>query len=220
MSKLKALAKHLNLKIGEVEEGFDEDNFVVKSRKVREGDSPKYYYDSIEEFKKLLDKKSINKISAFLTLGSSVSEETRDKIYKNIKTQIKDKPVVKDWLYNESILYWLLDNENTNKTSLKVKKIWFGKVIKDDRELVERNEGEYMVLTEDEADEKWEEELEAYIDEIILPELPETAQNYFDRESWKSDARTDGRGHSLNRYDGTEESIEFENETLYIYRTN
>lgn len=79
---------------------------------------------------------------------------------------------------------------------------------------------EYLVCTDSEADERWDESLENYIEECILPELPKYLQNYFDNERWKRDAEFDGRGHSLASYDGHEnyESINFE--TYYIYRTN
>jgi predicted GTPase len=65
-------------------------------------------------------------------------------------------------------------------------------------EIFEYGRQEYLVLTDDEADAKWDEELENYIDECILSELPEKYQPYFDRESWKRDAKFDGRGHSLS----------------------
>ena len=84
----------------------------------------------------------------------------------------------------------------------------------------EANGCEYMVLTDDEADQKWDEYLDSYLDECVLPELPESAQHYFDRESWKYDARMDGRGHSLSSYDGCEYDAEADGETYYIYRTN
>jgi len=77
---------------------------------------------------------------------------------------------------------------------------------------------EYLVCTDDEADEKQDEELENYIDECL--EIPDNIERYFDREAWKSDARNDGRGHCLNRYDGCEDSEEVNGETYYIYRQN
>ena len=58
---------------------------------------------------------------------------------------------------------------------------------------------------EEEADTAWDESLDSYLDDCILPELPEEVQRYFDREAWKRDARMDGRGHCLNSYDGSEE---------------
>lgn len=96
---------------------------------------------------------------------------------------------------------------------------------------------DYMVLTDSEADEKWDESLDNYIEECITPEidkLSEGAGNLsyyitFDEERWKRDARMDGRGHSLSSYDG-DENVETVNApcedtcedstTFYIYRTN
>ena len=87
---------------------------------------------------------------------------------------------------------------------------------------------DYMVLTDEEADDKWEESLDSYIEECITPEidkLSEGAGNLsyyitFDEETWKRDARMDGRGHSLSSYDGCENEEEVEGITFYIYRTN
>ena len=79
---------------------------------------------------------------------------------------------------------------------------------------------EYNVCTDSEADDLWEEELNMYIDECILPEIPKHLQNYFDEEAWKSDARFDGRGHAISRYDGHENEEEVNNTIYYIYRQN
>jgi len=79
---------------------------------------------------------------------------------------------------------------------------------------------DYLVVDDDEADELWDESLESYIDECI--EIPENMKFYFDRDRWKKDARVDGRGHSLGRYDGNENDVTVEydgsKETYYIYR--
>ena len=103
----------------------------------------------------------------------------------------------------------------------------------DELEIVEELEEDdysidYMVLTDAEADVKWEESLDSYIEECITPEidkLSEGAGNLsyyitFDEETWKRDARMDGRGHSLSSYDGHENEETIEGETFYIYRTN
>ena len=87
---------------------------------------------------------------------------------------------------------------------------------------------DYYVLTDEEADEKWEESLDSYIEECITPEidkLSEGAGNLayyvtFDEEKWKRDARMDGRGHSLASYDGHENEENVEGITFYIYRLN
>lgn len=74
--------------------------------------------------------------------------------------------------------------------------------------------GEYLVLTDDEADEKEDEYLDSYIDDCL--EIPDAIAPYFDREKWKRDAKTDGRGHCLASYDGGED----ESRDYYIYRIN
>jgi hypothetical protein len=78
----------------------------------------------------------------------------------------------------------------------------------------------YLVLTNEEADDKWEESLDNYLEECIYPELQGNLKNYFDDEKWKDDARMDGRGHSLSSYDGNENEETVEGETFYIYRIN
>jgi hypothetical protein len=80
--------------------------------------------------------------------------------------------------------------------------------------------GDWKVYTDTEADDAWEESLDSYLDDCILPALPKALQCYFDRESWKSDARMDGRGHSLSGYDGNECEQEVNGTTYYLYRQN
>ncbi len=86
---------------------------------------------------------------------------------------------------------------------------------------------DYLVLTNEEAEEKWEESLDGYIEECNTPELDKldtlgNLQYYvsFDEEKWKRDARMDGRGHSLSSYDGNENEETVNGETFYIYRIN
>lgn len=75
----------------------------------------------------------------------------------------------------------------------------------------------YQVLTDSEANDAWDEELENYLDEVVLPELPENARQYFDRERWKEDAQDDGRGHALGRYDGEEIDLQDPETEEYFY---
>jgi len=86
-----------------------------------------------------------------------------------------------------------------------------------DDNLLEYGRQEYLVLTDSEADERWEESLDSYIDDCIIPELPGFAAQYFDEEKWKRDARFDGRGHCLSGYDGQEYEAAH---GLFIYRIN
>ena len=79
---------------------------------------------------------------------------------------------------------------------------------------------EYLVCTDSEADEKWEEYLDNYIDECVLPEISEPYRNYFNDKSFKDDCRKDGREHSLARYDGYEAKQKVLGVYYYIYRQN
>jgi len=87
-----------------------------------------------------------------------------------------------------------------------------------DLTIFETPEGEYAVGTDNESDQSWDQSLDSYIDNCLMPEIKdETLRNYFDFEKWKRDARYDGRGHSLSSYDGNE--IELGND-LYAFRIN
>jgi hypothetical protein len=65
----------------------------------------------------------------------------------------------------------------------------------------------YQVLTDDEADEAQDQDLDSYLEECVFPDLPTNMVQYFDRDAWKEDAKMDGRGHSLGRYDGDKHEI-------------
>jgi len=103
---------------------------------------------------------------------------------------------------------------------------WLGCPMNDitviDEERYDRGKESYRVLTDFEAEEAWEESLDSYIDECL--EIPKHLRFYFDEDKWKSDAKTDGRGHSLSSYDGEENSVEVEIDgteyEFYIYREN
>jgi hypothetical protein len=84
----------------------------------------------------------------------------------------------------------------------------------------DNNSLDYLVLTDIEADYKWEEYLDNYIEDCILDDMPRHLRKYFDKERWKTDARYDGRAHSLSTYDGMEYIITIGGEEFYIYRTN
>jgi len=81
------------------------------------------------------------------------------------------------------------------------------------------NDRNYLVLTDEEADEAWEESLEQYLDDCVLPELPEQMQQYFDKEQWIKDAKYDGRS-VLSTYDGNEQYCTINNTEYYVYRIN
>lgn len=74
----------------------------------------------------------------------------------------------------------------------------------------------YLVCTDTEADDLWDKDLESYIDDYL--EIPKEIKKYFDKEAWKEDAKIDGRGHSLGRYDGYENEEKVNGTYYYIYK--
>ena len=75
--------------------------------------------------------------------------------------------------------------------------------------ILSHGRAEYMVGTDEEADEAWDQALDSYLDDCgVLDSMPENLRRYFDREAWKRDARFDGRGHALASYDGSEIDLE------------
>lgn len=91
-----------------------------------------------------------------------------------------------------------------------------GEVIAAYTDCYEANGGEYLVLTDGEADDKWDENLESYIEDCVMGELPDQFHDFFDRDGFKESLQHNGRGESLNTYDGEE----CEHGDYYIYRTN
>ena len=77
---------------------------------------------------------------------------------------------------------------------------------------------EYIVATDEEADEIEDEYLDNYIEECL--DIPDNIRPYFDEEKWKDDARMDGRGHIISTYDGNENEEKVNGTWYYIYRMN
>lgn len=106
---------------------WDDNTFIVNPHKKTVGHAPDYYKETIEEFKKLLSPESISAIdrSMIYFARPDYSDEAiktlkmeSDRLYKSIAEKLKGKPAIKDWLYNENILYWLIkgysdSNKNT-----------------------------------------------------------------------------------------------------------
>lgn len=72
---------------------------------------------------------------------------------------------------------------------------------------------EYIAGDDSEMDSEWDSELDNYLDE-----WEESKSPYFDTEAWKRDARMDGRGHALNRYNGDELEQKINDTWYYAYR--
>lgn len=92
-------------------------------------------------------------------------------------------------------------------------------IIREDCPLVcEAGTREFTVFTDEEADAEWEQYLESYIEDCVIGEIPEQYRMWFDTEGFMEHLKTDGRGHSLNGWDGQEHEYEIDGETYYIYK--
>ena len=94
----------------------------------------------------------------------------------------------------------------------------FSEVTEDDDIRFSAEGMDFLIVTDDEAEILWDESLDSYLDDCVLPDIPDNMQNYFDTEAWKRDAKMDGRGHSLSSYNGCEYNQEVDGETYYIFR--
>jgi hypothetical protein len=156
----------------------------------------------------------------------SVTYEPAHKTADGVEHEKKKRPVVGDWVHNANLLYYLLYPATDNKALKQaIINAWIGEPIEPWFEPRYTNGGEYLVLTDEEADKAQEEYFDSCLEEVIV----EDAQSkYFDRAAWKADAKIDGRGHGLATYDGEEIEITVEyyeggemlREDFYIYRTN
>ena len=83
------------------------------------------------------------------------------------------------------------------------------------------NGREYFVLDEYDANKKFNQYMDDYIDDCVLSEIPESYRNYFDDKAFKKDVLdSDGRGPTLATYDGEELEKMVNGTFYYIYRTN
>lgn len=133
---------------------------------------------------------------------------------------LEDEVIVYEGNEEEAIKGFLADIEGTEEADIDANfEIYCSNNLTEVEPIEDDEERDnYMVLTDEEADQKWDNYLDSYIEEIILHKLPEQYRNYFDDERWKEDARMDGRGHSLGYYDGCENEQSVNGETFYIYR--
>lgn len=123
-----------------------------------------------------------------------------------------------------NILYYLVkaeaDRYNNDEHMTSLRRAWLGQPLSDTRKDREVDDGEYLVLTDSEAD-TWEEEgLRQLFDDMVPRDVRDSfVGNYLDVEKFVED-NSGNRGENINGYDGTEEEVEFEGTTYYIYRNN
>ena len=87
--------------------------------------------------------------------------------------------------------------------------------------IFECNNMKFLVVDEEEAEQKATESIENYIDDCVLSGIPERYHSYFDSEQFIEDCiNIDGIAHTLSTYDGNEYEVEIDEDVYYIYRTS
>jgi len=77
---------------------------------------------------------------------------------------------------------------------------------------------DYLIGTDEEMEICWDEEMDNYIEDFVMSEIPKHYKKYFDDSEYKEDCKIDGRAHSLARYDGEELEQKVFGENYYFYR--
>ena len=190
MSKESALAKHLDIDEDEIVERYS-NNFEVNPHTRLVGTSPAKAEQLVKQLFNALDLTMTR--GAFIRLEDRWTyPKVRDAGYKDLEARLRADERAAETLkvgLHEVLntLYFLCPESDDEKHAVDhrdtLREAADGLPIQDRRKSQDADDGEYLVLTDDEADEMWDEQLDSYLDECVLPELPEMARNYFDTTS-------------------------------------
>ena len=218
--KVKALVKYLR-ENGDDINGIDDkieendDYYTINERTILYGTSPSRLVELIKKFKDQLSKPDVRNINKYLESKCYGYEPIKESYYAALKSRLPvDEELKSEFVYIENILYHLLSNPD-DKFILSIQAAWFGKEL-EYRRTSSKNDGEYRVLTDDEADSA----MEDYVDEDLWKMAVDADQTTQGFDDWRADViNMDGRG-SLASYDNEEREIEIDGETYYIYKVN
>jgi len=85
--------------------------------------------------------------------------------------------------------------------------------------VIREGSAEYAIVPEADIDDAFKEYAEQYVDDCILPTMPESTRRYFDMEAFIEDLQVDGYG-IMSSYDGNYEEITVNGVTYYVFRLN
>lgn len=215
------------------------DYYSINHRRTKRGTSPARYVEVITAFKKLLTPKQRDKINSFLKLISEMEEcecgKVREKLYNRLKSTLEKqklnraKDIKEAWTVCERDalhvvniawhLLWLPSNHEKDEPDyvLSYREAWFGQTPKDRREDSSDDDGQYLVLTDSEADSRADDSLDDYLWEQAVA-AHQTTMGLDDWKEWVLNC--DGRGPQLASYDSCENDVDVDGTTYYIYRTN
>lgn len=245
--KVLALAKFLEIEPSLIENNYSH-YYTINERVVKEGKTPEDFKKLAADFRSLLtdelqesvtdaivypkvDKDAVYKaveehLNKFGEKAAKYAEKKKNatglQAVKFEKETLEDvyNRLREDNLYVVNVAYHLiLADEDYNKDySNSLRRAWLGQPIDDTRKDRTINDGEYLVMTDSEADE-WEEEGLRSLFSDMTHGVEGIAKDYLDEDRFVED-HSGNRGENINGYDGTEDEVEYEGTTYYIYRHN
>jgi hypothetical protein len=78
---------------------------------------------------------------------------------------------------------------------------------------------QWAVIPESDIDDVFKEYTDNYVNDCILPEVPENIRSYFDYDKFNEDAQSDGYG-IMSSYDGQDNEQDFDDNLYHILRLN
>jgi hypothetical protein len=85
--------------------------------------------------------------------------------------------------------------------------------------MIEVNSEEYAVIEDDSIESVFHDYVENLIDDVIIPDLPERYQQYFDYDKMIRDMSFDGYG-QMSSYDGEDQEVKLQGKYYHILRMN
>jgi hypothetical protein len=257
--KVLVLAEYLGIDPENIEEGYSWGDYTINGREEKMGKPPAWYAEQGSRLRYLLRQVDPDKETweEWATPTEKQVErqrppylDARFTVYEDIEKAMTEKDLhFEDFMLHPNDLWHLVasDPENADKWHVyAIRAAFNGLGIEDRREKHYVDDGEYLVLTDDEADERAREYIEESLwafnasfmfgmtglSEKIFIALSQQYEDANDaildlvRSTCGIDSlveaaiAADGRGHFLSSYDGEENEIEYEGESYYIYRVN
>lgn len=230
-NKIQALAKFLEVDAKTISNDYSK-YYTVNRREEKRGTQPKEILQNVNDLKLLLtpgEKIILNTAIKARNSKKGLSTKRRDIAYKRITEALRSREaldqdaydrIVNNMFHIENIVYWLLSEttESMRTTGSHYRIAWNGELPPDERKLETVFDGEYLVLTDKEADE-WEREgLESLFDDMTSG-VPDNLSGYLDVDRFIED-NGNNRGENISGYDGQEHQQDFDGVTYYIYRNN
>lgn len=179
---------------------------------------PDHAYATVSAYLEPMQEKAKKRVEQLARINAGTWKPPIKETPEDIYTRLQQ-----DNLYVVNVLYYLVkaDREDYNSDHVNsIRRAWLGQPVSDTRRDQQVDDGEYLVSTDDEADE-WEEEgLRQLFDDMVPREVRDSfIGRYIDADKFVEE-QSGNRGENINGYDGTEEEVEFEGTTYYIYRNN